>query len=40
LVSVVETEIGNLGHLNCWENVSGHRPDIMVKGFNVLTRCR
>ena len=22
LTSVVETEIGNLGHLNCWENAS------------------
>lgn len=22
LISVVPTEIGNLGHLNCWENVS------------------
>lgn len=30
LVSVVETEIGNLGHLNCWENVSDYRLDIMV----------
>lgn len=33
LVSVVETEIGNLGHLNCWENVSGYKPDIMVYAF-------
>lgn len=24
LDTVVETEIGNLGHLNCWENVSCH----------------
>lgn len=27
LNSVVETEIGTLGHLNCWENV---RPDLAV----------
>lgn len=28
LDSVVETEIGNLGHLNCWENVRTCRTDV------------
>jgi cyanide hydratase len=38
LISVVETEIGNLGHLNCWENVRCHRLPAHVSVILILYR--
>jgi cyanide hydratase len=32
LTSVVATEIGNLGHLNCWENVSSPCYELQTNG--------